>query len=491
MEQHALLSAVLAMLLASRAEAQGRTVCFITNYAQYRPCNAWQPRQLNATLCTHVHFAFAFLNADSSIMLREYNDFRFRFSQAVATSASRARFINSTMAWLDRFGFDGIDIDWEYPGDLNRGGSTQDKRNLGLFFAEFRAEQRRRGKRYLLAMSTAAGAAGRVGLDMPIMIRTLDYISIMTYDFHGAWESRVNHLAPWKDPQGGTLDIVTTLDFYIRTAKWPKSKLNLGLAAYGRSWQLVSAACTTLPSLPSPLGSLAKGPGPAAECTGEGGSLAWFEIKRMIATGRMKVAIDRTAKAAYLQTPAGAWISFDLPETLWMKAVAARQMGLGGLMVWTADLDDSGSTMLKVAKYGQNPGSYLQYLPRPKAPPPLQRPAKTGAVAAAAAAACAAACGSGAAVAAAIAQSAAGLYCGGGAVGIGACRASALCCSQWGHCGTAPLFCSLDAGCLGGPCRSYAGTRYGQPPPANGTSMTDSTAVYEQMSALKAALGGR
>lgn len=56
-----------------------------------------------------------------------------------------------------------IDIDWEYPGDLNRGGTVQDKRNLGLFFREFRAEQRRRGRRYLLTMSTAATAAGRAG----------------------------------------------------------------------------------------------------------------------------------------------------------------------------------------------------------------------------------------------------------------------------------------------------------------------------------------
>ncbi|KAL4419580.1 hypothetical protein ABPG77_003606, partial [Micractinium sp. CCAP 211/92] len=409
----------------------------------------------------------------------EDSPYRFRFSRAVATSASRAKFINSTMAWLDRFGFEGIDIDWEYPGDLNRGGTAQDKRNLGLFFREFRAEQQRRGRRYLLTMTTAAGAAGRAGLDMPAMISTLDYISIMTYDFHGAWELRVNHHTPWKDPQGGTLDIVSTLDFYTRVAKWPKSKLNLGLVTYGRSWKLLPATCTAAPGLPSPPGSQASGPGPASKCTGEAGFHSWAEIRRMIATGLMKVAIDRTAKAAYLETPAREWISFELPETLWMKGVAARQLGLGGLMVWTADLDDSSSTMLKVAKYGQNPGSYMQYLPRPKAPPPLKRPEKPAKPASAAAAVAGATpCG---AVAGAAAQAAAGLRCGGGSVGNGACAALGLCCSQWGHCGAAPLYCALEAGCLGGPCRSYAGTPFGRPPPANGTSMTDSRAVYASM----------
>lgn len=53
-----------------------------------------------------------------------------------------------------------------------------------------------------------------------------------------------------------------------------------------------------------------------------------------------------------------------------------------------------------------------------------------------------------------------GLRCGGGSVGNGACAAPSLCCSQWGHCGAAPLYCALEAGCLGGPCRSYAGTPF-------------------------------
>ncbi len=79
---------------------------------------------------------------------------------------------------------------------------------------------------------------------------------------------------------------------------------------------------------------------------------------------------------------------------------------VGAPQVWTADLDDSSSTMLKVAKFGQNPGSYMQYLPRPKAPPPLKRPEKPAKPASAAAAVAGATpCG---AVAGAAAQAAAG-----------------------------------------------------------------------------------
>lgn len=45
------------------------------------------------------------------------------------------------------------------------------------------------------------------------------------------------------------------------------SKLNLGLATYGRSWKLLPTACAAAPGLPSPLGSPASGPGAASQCT--------------------------------------------------------------------------------------------------------------------------------------------------------------------------------------------------------------------------------
>lgn len=53
----------------------------------------------------------------------------------------------------------------------------------------------------------------------------------------------------------------------------------------------------------------------------------------MIADGA-KVTIDDTAKNAYLYREEDAlWISFDLPQTLYMKLQAAEELGLGGTMV--------------------------------------------------------------------------------------------------------------------------------------------------------------
>lgn len=47
------------------------------------------------------------------------------FSSLVATEQSRKDFVATISTTLDSYGFDGCDIDWEYPG---RAGDTQDVR---------------------------------------------------------------------------------------------------------------------------------------------------------------------------------------------------------------------------------------------------------------------------------------------------------------------------------------------------------------------------
>ena len=95
---------------------------------------------------------------------------------------------------------------------------------------------------------------------------------------------------------------------------------------------------------------------PAPQKKEEAGFLSWREVKAMIAGGA-DVTLDPAAKAAYL-VQGDQWVSFDLPQTIYMKIEAAREMGLGGISVWAADLDDESNSMMELVASGEDPGPF-------------------------------------------------------------------------------------------------------------------------------------
>jgi len=132
-----------------------------------RPCDVFPPEKINAKLWTHINFAFALVGNDNRIAAMNSYDAALyprvtglkahnpalkvfiavggwaaggaSFSRMVATPASRATFISSALSFMKTYGFDGIDIDWEYPMALDREGNPDDAANLVTFCRELRA----------------------------------------------------------------------------------------------------------------------------------------------------------------------------------------------------------------------------------------------------------------------------------------------------------------------------------------------------------------
>lgn len=129
------------------------------------------------------------------------------FSDVAMTDSSREVFAKSCVEFMVRYSFDGVDIDWEYPVSGGLTGtytSPEDKRNYNLLLRELREKLDEQGaidgRDYLLTIAAPAGPAIIENIEVDSIWRYLDWINIMTYDFHGPWggvgDSVTNFLSP-------------------------------------------------------------------------------------------------------------------------------------------------------------------------------------------------------------------------------------------------------------------------------------------------------
>ena len=174
-----------------------------------------------------------------------------RFSDVAADPAARENFAASAVEFLRKYGFDGVDLDWEYPvsGGLP-GNSTrpEDKRNYTLLLQEVRkkldAAEAKDGKEYLLTIASGASPDYVSNTELDKIAQTVDWINIMTYAFNGGWQSISAHNAPlFYDPKAKeagvpnaeTYNIENTVKRY-KEAGVKGDKLVLGTPFYGRGW---------------------------------------------------------------------------------------------------------------------------------------------------------------------------------------------------------------------------------------------------------------
>nr|KAG5697191.1 hypothetical protein BaRGS_002200 [Batillaria attramentaria] len=113
-------------------------------------------------------------------------------------AAVRSRFVTSAVRFLRQHGFDGLDIDWEYPG--LRGGSPKDRNNLVMLCKELRQafEAEKSGSKRLLLTAAVPAAKSKmdIGFNIRALDRYLDLWNLMTYDYHGPWAGKTGHNSP-------------------------------------------------------------------------------------------------------------------------------------------------------------------------------------------------------------------------------------------------------------------------------------------------------
>jgi len=289
------------------------------------------------------------------------------FSDAALTDASRQAFVKSCIdLYIKQYKgvFDGIDIDWEYPGGGGlSAGRPEDKHNFTLLLADLRkgldAQGALDGKHYLLTIAAPAGSS-MSHYELADLIKSLDWLNLMAYDMHGTWETMTGFNAPlykYAGERESSLNGDAAIQSYL-AAGVPAAKLVLGVPFYGHGWK----------GVPSPNNGLHQQTSQgAAMGLYEVGSFDYKELKKDFFPVYTRYW-DEYAQVPWLYNAnIGIWISYDDPQSLAAKAGYARDKGLGGIMIW--ELSQGGEELLDAIQKGFQTGGlpHLEATPDPKA----------------------------------------------------------------------------------------------------------------------------
>lgn len=239
--------------------------------------------------------------------------------------------------------FDGIDIDWEYPNACGLScGGAEDRANFTALLAEFRRQLNLVRPGLLLTIAPGAGVDKIAATDPGQYHQYLDFINVMTYDFHGAFEPRTNHhsalFASPNDPSTGDVKFYNSNDaieaFLARGV--PASKLNLGIGFYGRGWTNVANVNNGLYQT-----------GSAAPGTYESGIEDYKVLKDRPGT----IYTDANARATWKYDGNTFW-TYDTPALITEKMNYVKVQNLGGAFFWEFSGDDAQGTLAKTVGNG-------------------------------------------------------------------------------------------------------------------------------------------
>jgi len=341
----------------------------------------YTPRDIDPTKFTHIIYAFANIDkgevtlGDAAADPRNFTELRRlksqndrlklliavggwagskHFSDSASTEDSRKRLADSAVAFLRDRGFDGIDLDWEYPVAGGRDDNVrrpEDRENFTLLLQALRAALdaagEADGKQYLLTIAAGGSDEYVTNTELDKIARTVDWVGLMSYDFAGAWSKTSGHNAPlFSDPANlspdTTRSTVAAAVMRYLNAGVPPEKLLLGLPLYGRTW----CGCN-----PRNDGEYQECYGPA-KGTWEDGVLDYQDIAaNYLTNGAFVRHFNDAAKVPFLfDASSGQFISYDDTESFRYKIAFQKERRLGGIMYWEITADRRGSLVELVAR---------------------------------------------------------------------------------------------------------------------------------------------
>jgi chitinase len=249
------------------------------------------------------------------------------WSDLCSTAARRAAFISSVRTFMDTHGFQGVDLDWEYPVAKERGGRPEDVVNFVSLLREMRAAY---GTSYGISLTLAPDYWYLRYFDAKGLEPYVDHMGFMAYDLHGFWDADVKALGSIVRGQADVREIYNNT-IPLAYAELDFSKIDFGVAWYGRGYTLQTPSCNTL-------GCEFKGPSKPGKCTNAAGVMSLDEVRGLI---EEKGLTPRLLQGAMMKELVwdDQWIGYDDEETVAMKKAFANNLGFGGTMAWSVDFN--------------------------------------------------------------------------------------------------------------------------------------------------------
>jgi len=260
------------------------------------------------------------------------------FSDMANDPKLRAEFcVNAKKMILD-YGFDGIDIDWEYPVGPDWGlpirTRPEDRENYVILLKELRDMllnlSETTGKNYTLSVAVPASPWFLQKNDVVAVSKIVDHLKVMSYDYYGSWSSTTGHHANLynnpKDPAWGGWSTDQAIKLYLNVV--PPEKILLGVPFYGRGWKGVKNENNGLFQ-------------PYKESID---AISWDGIKKLISSGKFKRYWDDVAKAPYL-FDGDTFITYMDKEALEYVIDYVKRNRLGGIFAWEYAHDMKGELL--------------------------------------------------------------------------------------------------------------------------------------------------
>ena len=191
------------------------------------------------------------------------------FYDMSATAKGRETFANSCVDFLHKYEFDGIDLDWEYPTSALGATIPLDEmmyytKYNAVVYANYLSLLKKvkqkldsasvsDNKKYLLTIAAPASGWTLSGMELAEHCKYIDFLNLMTYDLHGAWNSTVGPqaalYASYADPETSAMDQPTlNIDWAVKyySGIMHPSKINVGIPYYSRGWTEVTGGTNGL-----------------------------------------------------------------------------------------------------------------------------------------------------------------------------------------------------------------------------------------------------